>query len=506
MDTEVIVAGGGPVGLLLACELRLAGVDVLVLERRREPDLTIKAGSVNAPTMEAFHRRGLLPALTRAQRENLERMRQFLRQQPADAPTAVPPRPLGHFAGMMLSADLLDPDDPEFAGLGPVEAVGLIPQRDIERILAERAAELGVRLLTGTEVTGLAADDEGVTVQAGDSSFRAPWLVGCDGGRSAVRKLSGFAFPGTEGGITGHQAVVELSRTDGLRAGWNLTDTGVYVHGPLPGRILTVEFDGPPVDREGPVTAEELQGSLRRVSGLPVVVDRVASGTRFTDNARQASTYRLGRVLLAGDAAHVHAPFGAQGLNLGIGDAMNLGWKLAAVVRDPKAERLLDTYTAERHPIGARVLDWTRAQVLLMRPEPASRALRTVVGDLMNTGTGTGYFVRMISGVQQRYELPGDHPLVGRSAPDLLLADGSRLADHLHDGRGLLLDLLDDPELRAGAEGYRERVRTVTLSSAERPGTAALLVRPDGCVAWAADSGAPSADVPLEAALATWFG
>jgi hypothetical protein len=282
-----------------------------------------------------------------------------------------------------------------------------------------------------------------------------------------------------------------------------------------------VEFDGPPEDREAPVTAAELQASLRHVSGADVTVTAVLSATRYTDNARQATSYRAGRVLLAGDAAHVHSPFGGQGLNLGLGDAMNLGWKLAAMARGRAPESLLDTYTAERHPIGAWVLDWTRAQVALMRPEPRARALRAVVSDLMETVSGTTYFVKRISGLWQRYDLGagheqgaghdlgGGHELTGRSAPDLALSDGTRLADHLHDGRGLLLDLADDPDLRARADGWPDQVRVLTAACPDRPGLSALLVRPDGFVAWAA--GAEHTDhvdgrTGLDAALASWFG
>jgi hypothetical protein len=210
-------------------------------------------------------------------------------------------------------------------------------------------------------------------------------------------------------------------------------------------------------------------------------------------------------VLLAGDAAHVHSPFGGQGLNLGIGDAMNLGWKLAAVVRGRAPEALLDSYTAERHPIGAWVLDWTRAQIALMRPESHARALREVISELSRTVTGTTFFAKKISGVWQRYDLPGDHPLVGRSAPDLELSDGSRLADHLHAGHALLLDLADDPKLRARAEGYGDRVDVRTVACPGRPELAGLLVRPDGFVAWAADGDDEGGDA-LGQALELWFG
>ena len=258
-----------------------------------------------------------------------------------------------------------------------------------------------------------------------------------------------------------------------------------------------MEFDGPPEDRDAPVTAAELQASLRNVAGTEVTVTAVRSATRFTDNARQASTYRIGRVLLAGDAAHVHSPFSGQGLNLGLGDAMNLGWKLAAVIAGWAPETLLDTYTAERHPIGAWVLDWTRGQVAMMRPDPRSRALGAVVDDLMNTTDGATYFAKHISGVWQRYDLGGGE-LAGRSAPDLELDDGTRLADHLHAGRGLLLDLTSDPALRDQAAGWDGRIQILEARSPDTPGLSAMLVRPDGYVAWTAGpSRAPVAAASL---------
>ncbi|RSM94475.1 FAD-dependent oxidoreductase [Nonomuraea sp. WAC 01424] len=496
MDYDVIISGGGPVGLMLACELGLHGVRVGVLERLTEIDQTVKAGSVNTPTAEAFYRRGLLPALEEAQAETMKAFQAFMAQQ-GGAATADQPKVsafAGHFAALWLLGDLVDENDPDFADRGPAARLTAIRQQDVERVLGERAAELGVDVLRGVELTGFESSADGVVVRAGEREFRCGWLVGCDGGRSTVRRLAGFDFPGTPPMITGHQAIVSMEGAEGLGVGWTHTDTGIYANGPVPGRILTVEFDGPPEDRTTPVTAEELQASLRAVSGVDVTVTGVRSATRFTDNARQATTYRLGRVLLAGDAAHVHSPFGGQGLNLGIGDAVNLGWKLAAVIAGRSPEALLDTYTAERHPIGAWVLDWTRAQVLLMRPEARSRALRAVVSDLIGTTAGTTYFVKRISGVWQRYDLPGGHPMVGRSVPDLELADGTRVADHLHQGRGLLLDLgLDlaaDP-----------RVPSLPAKPVDARDFRGLLIRPDGVVAWAGDT----PDAALEEALATWF-
>jgi 2-polyprenyl-6-methoxyphenol hydroxylase-like FAD-dependent oxidoreductase len=506
MDCDVVVAGAGPVGLLLADELALAGVRVLVVERLAEPDQTIKAGSINVPTGEALYRRGFLPAMERAQERMVERMKQFMAAQGQAVPAGPPPVPrfVGHFAAMMLSGDLLDTTDPDFAGHGPVENIVGVSQQELEAIFAERAAELGVEVRRGVALTGFTTDDDGVTVELGDDRVRAGWLVGCDGGRSVVRRLAGFDFPGTDPEITGHQALVELADADDLRPGWNRTDTGIYVSGPVPGRILTVEFGGPPVDRDAPITAEELEAALRFTSGTKARVTAVHSATRFTDNARQATTYRMGRVLLAGDAAHVHSPFGGQGLNLGVGDAMNLGWKLAATVHGWAPKGLLDTYTAERHPIGEWVLDWTRAQVALMRPDPRTAALRAVVGDLAATTTGTTYFAKKLSGVWQRLDLPGEHPLVGASAPDLELADGSRLAEHCHAGHAVLVDLADDPALRATAAGYTGRVDVVSTGCPQRPEVAGLLVRPDGFVAWAADRGRTGAGP--EPALRRWAG
>ncbi|MER7180107.1 FAD-dependent monooxygenase [Streptomyces hyaluromycini] len=526
VDYDVVVAGGGPVGLFLACELRLGGAHVLVVERLAEVDETIKAGGMNTAGAVTLYRRGLLPDLTAAWERNRWRMRAFLgdreqeqkQKQGADAPRT-PPKFAGHFAGIMMRGDLFDDSDPAFADIGPADGVGLgVPQVELERILGARAERLGVEIRRGVELTGFDADEnaddgadgaDGVVVHLGSGEdVRTGWLVGCDGGRSTVRKLAGFDFPGTEPEITGYQAVVEMSGGERLGAGWNTTDVGTYVNGPFPGRILTVEFDGPPADRSAPVTAGELQAALRRVSGVAeVTIHKVHSSTRFTDNARQASSYRRGRVLLAGDAAHVHSPFGGQGLNLGLGDAMNLGWKLAAVVRGVAPGTLLDSYTAERHPIGAWVLDWTRAQIAVMRPDRHARALRRVVADLALTSTGTTYLVKRISGVWQHYDLPGDHPLTGQSAPDLELADGTRLGDHLHDGRAVLLDLADDPKLRARAEGYGDRVDVVTVACPGRPELTGLLVRPDGFVAWAADQGDSGEGLGegLEETLDHWF-
>jgi 2-polyprenyl-6-methoxyphenol hydroxylase-like FAD-dependent oxidoreductase len=500
MNWDVVISGGGPVGLMLACELRLKDVNVLVVERLAEPDSTIKAGSVNLTTAEAFYRRGLLPAVDAVVQQNFDKIQEFLKSRGGSKAAM----PVGHFAGIMVASNGVHFGDPAFRDVGPAAKVVVIQQQAVEAILAERAAELGVEVRRGVEVTGFDADDDGVVVRLDDQTqISAGWLVGADGGRSFVRKHAGFEFPGTDPAVTGRQALTEITGTDALPGGWQHGHGGLYVHGPMPGRILTVEFDGPPQDRDAPVTAQELEDSFRRVSGADVKITEVHSATRFTDNARQATTYRQSRVLLAGDAAHVHSPFGGQGLNLGIGDAVNLGWKLAATIRGWAPDGLLDTYTTERHPIGEWVLEWTRAQVALMRSDVRTKALRQVVTDLLLTDDGATYLAKKLSGVLHRYPIEGEHDLTGRGAPDFAFADGTRLGEHLQDGNALLLDLADDAGLRATATGWAGRVTTLTAKCDSEPALTGVLIRPDGHIAWASEDGATTG---LEAALRRWFG
>jgi 2-polyprenyl-6-methoxyphenol hydroxylase-like FAD-dependent oxidoreductase len=410
----------------------------------------------------------------------------------------------GHFAGIMLDGSLINYGDPEFGGRGPAACAGAISLQNLEAVLADRAAQMQVEIRRSAALESFEADADGVTVHSGDLSIRTGWLVGCDGGRSTVRKLAGFAFPGTDPEITGYSAMVEIADPEKLARGWNRTEQGIYVNGPVPGRILTVEFEGPPVDRGAPITLDVLQTSLRRVSGTDVTLTTVHAASRWTDNARQANTYRLGRVLLAGDAAHIHSPFGGQGLNVGIGDAMNLGWKLAATAKGWVAETLLDTYTKERHPIGAWALEWTRAQVSLMRPRRHERALAAIVQDLIGTRDGATHFAKRISGVWQRYELLGDHPLVGRSAPDLEFEDGSRLGEYLADGRALLIDLAADNRICELGAKWGARLNVLRMPLKEESNLSALFVRPDGFVAWATSGPAILYDVAI--ALAEWLG
>ena len=474
-NTDVTVVGAGPVGLVLAAELALAGARVQVLERLAEPDTWVKAMGINVPTAEALDRRGLLPA------------------------TSPGARFTGHFAGMVLDPDLVDESDPDIAAHTAAGA-RMLPQPELERLLAEHVARLGVPVRRGVEVTTLDDTGDGVLVGTSAGTVRTGWLVGCDGGRSTVRRLAGIDFPGTDPELVGYLGVADIADPNPLANGWVWTAEGVYRCGPQPGRVVTVEFTDVPVDRSAPVTMDEVQASLRRISGTDVKLTALRGATRWTDNARQAAKYRSGRVLLAGDAAHVHAPFGGQGLNLGFGDAMNLGWKLGAVVAGQAPAALLDTYDEERRPLGAWVLDWTRAQIGVLRGDAKSAALREIMAALLNTKDGTTYAVKQISGVTQRIDLPGDHPLIGRYAPDLWLTDGSRLADHGHNGGFLLLDRTTDAAFAKTAAAWTNRVTTVTD---EQPTPTGVLVRPDGVVAWATDT---TDNTGLEAALHQWAG
>jgi 2-polyprenyl-6-methoxyphenol hydroxylase-like FAD-dependent oxidoreductase len=503
VDVDVTVVGAGPVGLVLAAELALAGASVQVLERRAEPEPAMKAQSINVPTAEALDRRGLLPAAEAVQREVLARVGSY-------AGTGRPPgagRPgpesrfTGHFAGMVLDPDLVNWSDPDLAAHAAVNGARMVPQPQLEALLAGHVARLGVPVHRGVEVTGLADTGDHVLVDTSAGPVRTRWLVGCDGGHSAVRRLAGIAFPGADPEVTGYQAVVDIADPEELADGWVWSTRGVYRYGPQPGRVATLEFDDPPADRSAPVTLEEVQSALRRVSGTDVTLTALrAVPTRWTDNTRQAAAYRSGRVLLAGDAAHVHPPFGGQGLNLGLGDAMNLGWKLGAVMAGWAPDGLLDSYDAERRPVGAWVLDWTRAQIGVLRGDARSAALRGMVADLLSTRDGTTHAVKKIAGVTQRVDLPGDHPLVGRFVPDLWLADGSRLVDHGHGGGFLLLDRTPDGAHAGRAAAWPGRVRSVTDDHATPTG---VLVRPDGVVAWASDG----TDLGgLDAALRRWSG
>jgi 2-polyprenyl-6-methoxyphenol hydroxylase-like FAD-dependent oxidoreductase len=346
------------------------------------------------------------------------------------------------------------------------------------------------------------SSDDGVTVFANEETFQARWLVGCDGGRSTVRKAGGFAFAGTDPEFTGYSVDVELVDPHPLQPGRHYTASGMYTYAP-PGTIAMVEFDGGASHRIAPITLEHVQAVLRRVSGSEIVVSALKLATTWTDRAYQASTYRNGRVLLAGDAAHIHSPLGGQGLNLGLGDAMNLGWKLAATVRGNAPEGLLDTYQNERQPIGASILDWSRAQVAIMRPSKSSRALEAIIRDLIDTRDGATYFAERVWGVSQRYDLGASHPLVGRSVSDVERSDGTRVGELLRTGNGLLIDFDASAALQKLSTRWSRGVTYIACEAKDRLGLRAILVRPDGVVAWATDA-APELD-EVANAMARWF-
>jgi 2-polyprenyl-6-methoxyphenol hydroxylase-like FAD-dependent oxidoreductase len=510
MVYDVVIAGGGPVGLFLACELGLAGTSVLVLERMEDPRSPLKESwmgmrGLNFPSVEAFYRRGMLSDVRRSSLAWLDPARPGFALNSQTTPSApAPPRFAGHFAGIMLDANKIDLSDRTYLVQGPSSAGGLISLEGIEEVLAQHAEKLGVEVRRGMPVTDFTQSEDSVTIQAGGESFVGRWLVGCDGGRSTVRKVAEFEFAGTDPEFTGHSAWVEIADPEKLRPGFNLTPTGMYISGPGPGRIGVVDFDDASFDRSQEITLQDLQTILRKVSGTDVTLTALRVATSYTDRARQATTYRKGRVLLAGDAAHIHSPLGGQGLNTGIGDAMNLGWKLAATIKGWAPEDLLDTYTAERHPVGAWALNWTRAQVAIMRPNPHSQAIASVIRDLINTKDGTSYFVEKVSGILLRYDLPGDHPLVGRSAPDFEFEDGSRLGPLLEDGVGLLLDLAANEELNTLSKKWSGRLKYARALAKDNKGLAAMLLRPDGFVAWASDSDSDLKS--LEETIRRWFG
>jgi 2-polyprenyl-6-methoxyphenol hydroxylase-like FAD-dependent oxidoreductase len=509
MPYDVIIAGAGPVGLFLASELRLAKLSVLVLEKAEDPHTPLKRlpfgmRGLWGPSVEAFYRRGLLERI-------------------ASQPTGAggPPRPgsmapgaqqrgpAGHFAGIQFDHANIDSSRWRYRLAGPADAQLGSEMEHLERVLAAHALALGVEIRRGQGVDDFEAasgesEESGdeITVGSGAHRLRARWLVGCDGGRSTVRKQAGFEFVGTEPEFTGYSVEVELADPAMLPLGRHTTATGMYTQW-LPGVFGLVEFDGGAFHRAQPITCEHVQAVLRRVSGTDVTVKVLKLAATWTDRSKQATTYRKGRVLLAGDAAHVHSPLGGQGLNLGLGDAMNLGWKLAATIRGDAPDGLLDSYTTERHPVGARILDWTRAQVALMRPNPQSRALQAIVRDLIDTRDGATYFAERVWGATLRYDLGGEHPLVGRSCPDFELADGTRLGPRLREGTGVLLDFDRRPSLQALDGRWGDRVRYVASDAKDRLGLSALLVRPDGFVAWASDT-APDPEEVTRAA-AKWF-
>ena len=492
-EHAVVIVGAGPTGLMLAGELALAGIDVAIVERRASQDLAgARAGGLHARTIEVFDQRGI------AERFLAEGQR---------AQVAV-------FAGVSL--DLSDFPTRHPYGLG-------LWQNHIERLLAGWVGELAVTIYRDRDVTGFVQDDTGVdVVLAKGPSLRARYLVGCDGGRSLIRKAAGIEFPGWNPSLSNLIAEVEMAEAPQL--GVHRTALGVHSFGKLNYEIRdgkVVYLEGGPVRVMVPEqhvgaatepTLHDLSKALIAVCGTDYGIHSPTWISRFTDMTRQAATYRDGRILLAGDAAHVHAPDGGQGLQTGVQDAVNLGWKLAQVVKGTSPESLLDTYHAERHPIAARVLRNTMASVVLRRPDERTTALRGTIAELLKLAEPRRRFAAMLSGLDIQYDLGPGHPLRGRRMPDLdvVTANGPlRVFTLLHAARPVLLNFGEPGDFDIAA--WADRVQRIDARytgtwelPALGPVTAptAVLIRPDGYVAWVGDG----TQLGLADALTTWFG
>jgi 2-polyprenyl-6-methoxyphenol hydroxylase-like FAD-dependent oxidoreductase len=495
---DVVISGAGPVGLFLACELALANCSVLLLEKaadRHSPLKQIPFGirGLSAPSIEALYRRNLLDEL-----ETHKRLKN-----PHLNGGKGPRRQVGHFAGIPFHDGDIDTSQWKYRLQSSTETSLMSEMDELETVLTRRAEALGVVILRGHAITGFHQTADEVTIQTADKTFTSKWLVGCDGSRSIVRKIGGFEFAGTEPEFTGYSTRIDIADPDKLKPGRNMTASGMYLQS-QPGYVIIQDFDGGAFHHsEKQITLEHVQEVLRRVSHTDVTVSALHTATTWTDRARQATTYRKGRVFLAGDAAHIHAPLGGQGLNLGLGDAMNLGWKLAAVIKQHAPGTLLESYYTERHPIGAQVLDWSRAQVAIMNRNPQARALNAIFRDLMNTRDGATYFAGRVWGIFTSYDLGGDHPLVGRSVPNFEFVAGTTIGELMRDGRGILLDFDDRTVLKTCASEYGAQMKYISGPAKERLGVSALLIRPDGIVAWASDTD-PDID-ELRGAAARWF-
>jgi bifunctional hydroxylase/dehydrase len=488
MDADVIIVGAGPTGLMLAGELCLAGVTPVVIERRTEPMQQSRALGFSARTIEEFDQRGLLPRFGE-----------------------VGTIPIGHFGGLPLDYRVLEG--------GSYGARG-IPQSRTEAILAEWAASLGAEIRRGHEVTDVTADDAGVelavTTPDGPHRLRAGYAVGCDGGRSTIRRKAGIDFPGTE--PTMEMWLADVAGIDlRMRFSGERVPGGMVMVlplGPHARRVVVYERAAGLRGSQEPPSFTEVADAWERLTGEDIHPGKPLWVSWFTDSSRQASEYRRGRVLVAGDAAHVHLPIGGQGMSAGIQDAVNLGWKLAAEVHGRAAPGLLDTYHSERHPVGARVLANTLAQRLLYLTGDEMDPVRSVFSELLGYQEVQRHLVGMVTGLDIQYDVgPGDHPLLGRRVPDLELvgdfgqAGKSSTFEQLHQAHGVLFDLVGNAGTRATAAPWAGRVDVVTATCHAAGADQqfdALLVRPDGYIAWVGSDGAGSDG--LAEALTRWFG
>ena len=495
---DVIISGAGPVGLFLACELALCKCSVLILEKEENPHSPLKQlpfgiRGLSAPTIEALYRRGLLKEL-----ELHKRMKN-----PHQNAGQGSRRQVGHFAGIPFYEGDIDTSQWKYRLPSSTETSLISEMQEIETILTRRAEALGVVIKRGFAVTGFQQNANKLMIESGNQSFQGKWLVGCDGSRSVVRKTGGFEFAGTEPEFTGYTMKVDIADPEKLNPGRNITSRGMYLQS-QPGYLMIQDFDGGAFHgSEKPITREHVQEVLRHISNTDVNINTLHIATTWTDRARQATTYRNGRILLAGDAAHIHAPLGGQGLNLGLGDAMNLGWKLAATIHEKAPKGLLDSYYAERYPIGMQVLDWSRAQVAIMKPDPSARALYAIIRDIMNTHDGATYFAGRVWGVNTYYNLGTDHPLFGHSVPNFEFEDGTRIGELMHDGKGILLEFDTNTSLKILASEYGDQIKYVSGRAKEQLGLKSLLIRPDGFIAWASDS-EPN-EQSIRQAAAIWF-